>query len=108
MTTTNTPKEIAGGFALAGVTLCLGVYSSVKAGGDGGAALMQLFYIVAILIVLKFTFAWGRRRGFPAKNEDGSIAISHVLRNVVMAAIVWGVLLFVFAPLIMFAFQLAR
>lgn len=108
MTTTNTPKEIAGGFALAGITLCLGVYFSVKAGDEGGTSLMRLFYFVAVFIVLKFTFAWGHRRGFPAKREDGSIAISHVLRNLVMAAIVWSVLLLVFAPLVMLAFQLTR
>ena len=108
MTTTNIPKEIACGFALAGITLCLGVYFSVKAGDEGGTSLMRLFYFVAIFIVLKFTFAWGRRRGFPAKRDDGSIAISHVLRNLVMAAIVWSVLLLVFAPLVMLAFQLTR
>ncbi len=108
MTTTNTPKEIAGGFALAGITLCLGVFFSAKAGDEGGTALMRIFNIVAVLTVLKFTFAWGRRRGFPARKEDGSIAISHVLRNLVMSAIVWGVLVLVFSPLVMVAFKLAR
>lgn len=108
MTTTNTPKEIAGGFALAGITLCLGVFFSVKAGDQGGTAVMRLFYLVAILTVLKFTFAWGRLRGFPARREDGSIALSHVFRNLVMAAIVWGVLLLAFSPLVMLAFKLAQ
>lgn len=108
MTTTITPKGIASGFALAGLTLSVGVYCGVKAGDDGGTALLRLFYIVAVLIVLKYTFAWGRRRGFPVRREDGSIAISHVFRNLVMAAIVWAMLLLVFAPLVMLAFKLAR
>ena len=108
MTTTNTAKEIAAGFALAGITLCLGTFFAVKAGDEGGTALLRLFYIVSVFIVLKFTFAWGRCRGSPAKNEDGSIAISHVLRNLVMAAIVWGMLLLVFAPLVTVALNLTR
>lgn len=108
MTTTNTPKEIAAGFALAGLTLCLGVYFSMKAGEAGGTSIIRLFHAVAVLVVLRVTFAWGRRRGFPARKEDGHIVISNVLRNLVMAAIMWGVLLLAFAPLMMMAFQLAR
>jgi hypothetical protein len=109
MTATNTSKEIAAGFALAGLTMCLGVYFSVKAGdGAGGRSLIQLFNAVAVLIVLKVTFAWGRLRGFPARQDDGHIAFSNVLRNLVMAAIMFGVILFAFAPLVLVAFRLAR
>lgn len=64
---------------------------------------MRLFYVAAVLIVLKFTFAWGRNRGFPMTKEDGSIVISHLLRNLVMTAAVWIVLLFIFAPMVMLA-----
>ena len=108
MTATNTPKEIAAGFALAGLTLGLGVYLSMKAGDEGGTAVIRIFYAVAVLIVLRVTFAWGRRRGFPAVNEDGGIVVSNVLRNVVMAGLVWVVLILLIAPLIMAAFRLAR
>jgi hypothetical protein len=108
MTTTNPSEEIAGGFVLAGFTLCLGVYFGVKAGEEGGAALMRLFYGVAALIVLKYTFAWGCHRGFPAKREDGSIVVSHVLRNLTMAALVWGLLLFVFGPVATIALHFAQ
>jgi hypothetical protein len=101
-------REIAGGFVLAGFALCLGVYFGVKAGAEGGAALMRLFYGVAALIVLKFTFAWGRHRGFPVKREDGRIVISHVFRNLTMAVIVWGLLLFVFGPIVTIALHFAR
>lgn len=108
MTSTPTPKEIIGSFALAGMTLCLGVFFSTKVGGDGGTAIMRLFQIVTVLIVLKATFAWGRLRGFPARTEAGTIAVPHVVRNLVMAAIMCTVLLLAFGPLEMLAFKLAR
>ncbi len=108
MTTTSTPKEIATGFALAGFTLCLGTFLATKAGDMGGTALMRISYALAVLIVLKFTFAWGRYRGFPARARDGSIAISNVVRNLVMAAIVWAMLLLFVAPLVLLSFNLAR
>jgi len=108
MTTTNTPREIAAGFALAGLTLCLGMYFSMEAGEYGGDTIFRLFEAVAVLIVLRVTGAWGRRRGFPARKEDGHIVILNVLRNLVMSAIMCGVLLLVFAPLFMIAFRFAR
>jgi hypothetical protein len=103
-----TPTEIASGFACAVATLCLGLYLSVKAGGEAGTLLIRIFYILAVLIVLRFTFAWGQIRGFPLRGHDGGIALSHVLRNLVMAAIVWVVLLFISAPLMSLAFDFAR
>jgi hypothetical protein len=108
MPTTSTSKEIAGGFVLAGVTLCLGVYFGLKVEGEGGTALLRLFYLLSIAIVLKVTFAWGRQRGFPARLADGTIALGHVLRSLTMAVIVWGVLVLVFAPFFLLAFKLAR
>ena len=103
-----TRKEIAAGFAVAGATLCFGIYFSTKAGGEGGTAIIRIFYFLAVFIVLKFTFAWGRIRGFPAKREDGRVAISHVMRNLVMSVIVWCALILLFAPIMMFTFKLAR
>jgi hypothetical protein len=108
MNPSTTHKEIAAGYLLAGVTLCLGFYFGIKAEGEIGTMFVRGFYLLAVLIVLKFTFAWGRSRGFAARREDGSIAISHVLRNLVMAAIVFAVLSFLFAPLMMITFKLTR
>ncbi len=108
MNATITPKEIVAGFAVAGVTLCLGIYFSMKAGGDTGTLLIRVFYVLAALIVLKFTFAWGCMRGFPTRRQDGSIAVSHLMRNLVMSAIVWCALLFLFAPVVMLTFKLTR
>lgn len=103
-----TPKQIVGGFALAAATLCVGVYLSTTAGDLGGTALMRLFYAIAVLIVLKLTFAWGRLRGFPAIRDDGRWALGHIVRNLVMAALLWCMLLIVSAPFVMVAFKLAR
>lgn len=103
-----TPKEIAAGYGFAGIVLCLGIYFSLKAGDEGGGALLRIFDLLAALIVLNFTFAWGRLRGFPARRKDGSIAAGHILRNLVMSVIMgMGVLVF-FTPIIMFVFRLAR
>ena len=108
MNRTVTLKEIAGGYALAGITLCLGVYLGIKAGKEDGGIFLKSFYVLAVLITLNFTFAWGRLRGFAARREDGSIAVAHVVRNLVMSGIVWMCLIFLFAPLAMLAFRLAR
>jgi hypothetical protein len=101
-------KEIAAGYLVAGVTLCLGIYFGMNIEGNIGTMLVRGFYLLAVLIVLKFTFAWGRIRGFAARREDGSIAVSHVLRNLVMAGIVSAVLLFLLAPFMMLVFKLTR
>jgi hypothetical protein len=108
MTSSITHKEIATGYLVAGVTLCLGFYFGIKAEGDAGTMLVRVFYLLAVLIVLKFTFAWGRSRGFAARREDGRIALSHVLRNLVMAAIVMAALSFLFAPVMMLMFKITR
>jgi hypothetical protein len=105
---TVTHKEIAAGYLLAGVILCLGFYFGAKIEGDAGSMFLRGFYLFAALIVLKYTFAWGRNRGFPVRRDDGSIAISHIVRSLVMAAIVWLLLSFLFAPLTMVAFKLGR
>ena len=103
-----TLKEIAAGYALAGITLCLGIYLGIKMGDEPGSTFTKVFYWLAVLIVMNFTFACGRIRGFSAKREDGSIAFGHVIRNLVMSAIVWVGVSLTFAPLAMIAFRLAR
>ena len=47
-----TRKEILAGFAVAGITLCLGFYFCMTAGGEAGTALMRIFSLLAVLIVL--------------------------------------------------------
>jgi hypothetical protein len=108
MNRTITFKEITAGYALAGICFCLGLYFSLKVGDEHGGAFLKLFYLVGALIVLKFTFAWGRMRGFAARREDGSFIVSHVLRNLVMSAIVWMGVSLAIAPFAMFIFQQAR
>ena len=103
-----TLKEITAGYALAGISLCLGFYFSIKVGDEHGGAFLKIFYLLAALIVLNFTFAWGRLRGFAATRNDGSLALGHVVRNLVMSAIVWMGVLFIFAPLMMLVFRLTR
>lgn len=103
-----TLKEIAAGYALAGLCLCLGFYFSIKVGDEHGGSFLKIFYLLAALIVLNFTFAWGRRRGFAARRDDGSIAVGHVVQNLVMSVIVWMGVSFIFAPPALFAFRLAR
>jgi hypothetical protein len=108
MNRTITPKEITAGYALAGICLCLGLYFSIKVGDEHGGAFLKLFYLVAALIVLNFTFAWGRLRGFAARREDGSFIVGHVLRNLVMSVIVWIGVSLAIAPITMFVFRLTR
>jgi hypothetical protein len=103
-----TLKEITAGYALAGIALCLGFYFSIKVGGEDGGAFLKMFYLLAVLIVLNFTFAWGRLRGFPARRKDGSIAVDHVVRNLVMSVIVWIGVMFFFAPIMMFVLRITR
>lgn len=103
-----TRGEIATGYAAAIVTLCLGVSTSVMIGGEGGTQVIRASYILAGLIVVRVTFAWGRIRGFPLQSDGGGIAISHVIRNLTMAAIACVVLLFIAAPFMSLAFELAQ
>jgi hypothetical protein len=108
MNATLTSTKLAAGYAVAGATLCLGLFFSMKADDEAGTLIIRGAYLLAALIVLKLTFAWGHARGFPVLREDGSIAVSHVLRNLVMAIIVGASLLFISAPFMMVAFKLAR
>jgi hypothetical protein len=102
-------REIGVGYAIAGITLCLGLYFGIKIGnGDPSGLILKSSYLLAVLIVLKFTFAWGRLRGFSPRNEDGSISVSHMLRNLVMAVLVWVMLSALFAPFLLLAVKLAR
>jgi hypothetical protein len=102
-------KEIIGGYALAGVTLCLGVYLGTKIDiGAAGSLVIRTFSVIAALTVLKFTFEWGRLRGFSVGREGGGIAVGNLVRNLMMSAIVFVVITVLFGPLILFAFQIAR
>jgi hypothetical protein len=101
-------KDIAGGYFVAAAILCLGYYFGMQVEGSAGTMLVRGFYVLAGLVVLKVTFAWGRIRGFAAKGDDDRIVFSHVLRILVMAAIVSAALLLLTAPMMMLAFKLTR
>jgi hypothetical protein len=101
-------KEIAAGYAVAGITLCLGLYLGMKVRGDAGCLFITGSYLLAVFIILNFTFAWGRLRGFAAKKDDGGIAVSHIIRNLVMAALVWVMFSFFIWPFAMLVVMLAR
>lgn len=104
-----TGNEIVGGYALAGNTLCLGVYFSTLVGpGDAWLAVSRPFSILAALIVLKCTFDWGRLRGYPARRDDGAIAWTNVVRNLVMSAIVGIGVTFAAGPIAIVAVQLGK
>ena len=66
------------------------------------------FYWLAVLIVIKITFDWGRLKGFASRNTDGSLALGNIVRSLVMSFFVWLLLLLASAPLTMAAFKLAR
>jgi hypothetical protein len=104
-----TYKEIAGGYILAVATLCLGVFLGTKVQGtEAGSFIPRGFTLLAVFIVLKYTFAWGQLRGFAAKRADGRIDLDHVVRNLAMSALVWVMLTILFGPLFSISFQLAR
>lgn len=107
MNSSSFPRGIALGYLMAGLTLCLGVFLGTKAGDDGGLFLKG-FYWLSVLIVIKVTFDWGRLRGYPMVREDGTLAVSHIVRCAVMCLLAWVSLLLIFAPLTMAAFKLAR
>ena len=101
-------KEIAAGYALAILTFCLGTFFATKLHGGESTAVFRFFFVVGALIVARFTFAWGRLRGFAAMNPDGHVCFSNVQRNIVMTGLMLFVLLFVASPALMISFQLAR
>jgi hypothetical protein len=102
-------KEIAAGFAVAAATLCLGFYLSVLVRREDVSTLfLRGFGLLAIGIVLKYTFALGRLRGFPVRREDSSIDVSNLLRNLVAAAIVLFCVVFLSGPFIAASIRFAR
>jgi hypothetical protein len=102
-------QEITAGYALAAVTLCVGIYLGLEAGGEmAGLLLTPGFSLLAAFIVLKYTFAWGKRRGLAVRREDGTVAVNHLVKNLLMAAAVWVVMGVAFGPLILFVTRLAR
>lgn len=76
--------------------------------GPVSSLVVKAFYYGAVGIVAWSTFRWGGVRGFPAVMEDGSILLSNVIRNLVMTAIMWVVMVLVVAPLVAAAFNLGR
>jgi len=102
-------KEIATGYALAGVTLCMGVYFNLKIGPGGvGEFVFRTLEFMAAVLILKYTFEWGRHRGFPVGRADGTIAVGNLIRNLVMSAIVLGAVAAAFGPLMLLVVLLAR
>ena len=108
MEATLSPRKIAVNFVLAGAIACLGFHLSMRLPGEAGTTLIRVAYLAAALVVLRFTFGWGRVRGFPAYRADGGLALDHILRNLVMAAILCGLLLLVCAPFMLLLSALAR
>lgn len=102
------PKDVIGGFFLAAVTLCFAGYLGAKLDGSVGGLLVKAFYYGSLVIVAWSTFRWGGIRGFLTVREDGSVSLSNLIRNLVMTAIIWLVLLVVVAPLFAVAFRLGR
>jgi hypothetical protein len=104
-------KQIVGGYAVAGGTLCFGLFLSFRLGPyqfqsiDVSGLYLKLFYFLALAIVLNFTCALGSLRGFPLRREDGGIIFVHLLRILVMTAIIWGAICFIVSPVVMFFFQ---
>lgn len=101
-------KEILGGYALATATLCVGFYLVTEHGDLGlspapfentGAIVIRSFMLLAAAIVLKFTLDWGRLRGFAVGRADGTINLTNLARNLVVAVIVFGGIFFVSAPI---------
>ena len=84
-----TTPTLAAGYALAATTLGLGVMFSRQIEPEPGAALLKLFYGLTILIILRVTFLWGARRGFPLRRANGSFAFDHLFRNLVMSLLMW-------------------
>ena len=92
-------KEILGGYAVAGASIILGVYLGLKINdGHADAFVVRLFTIIAALVVLKYTFEWGRRRGFPVGRADGGIAVGNLFRNLVASAVVFFGLIWLSGP----------
>jgi len=109
MTTSSIPKQSAGGFFLAAVTVALGVYFGTKlASEETGLFLLRVFYALAAAAALKSVFIWGEARGFPIRREDGRIHFQYLSRNLVMAGIAVPTVLILAAPLSFLAFQLTR
>src|SRR3954466_4474363 len=103
------PKQSAAGFALAVVTVAIGVYFGTKLASEGtGLFLLRLFYFLAAAAVFKAVFIWGEARGYPIRREDGRIHFASLFRNIVMAATIAPIVLLLAIPLCLLAFQLAR
>ncbi|HVU22994.1 MAG TPA: hypothetical protein VHE13_02645 [Opitutus sp.] len=92
-------KEIIGGYAVAGATMLLGMYLGLRMNdGHADVFVMRTFTLIAALVVLKYTFAWGRHRGFPVRRVDGTISLENLLSNLIAAVVVFFGLILMGAP----------
>lgn len=109
MNRTINPKEIIGGYAIAAATLCLGYYLSVKIAQEAVATLLfRGLGVLAVALILKYTFAWGRLRGFAVKRKDGGIDGLNLCRTLVAAAIVLVCVVLLSGPVILALVKSAR
>ena len=60
-------SEILGGYAIAILTFCLGIYFATKLGGSDSTAVFRVFFVVGVLIIAKFTFVWVACADSPSK-----------------------------------------
>ena len=101
-----TPKEIAAGFACAAATLFAGFYFSMRFGSeeigrqDIGTMFWRGFGLIAGAIILKYTFALGRLRGFAVERADGTIDLDNFIRTLVASALVFFCAVALCMPLI--------
>lgn len=99
-TTTPSPKVIVGGYAIAVVALVAGPVLGMAAGDPAFTIIVRAFALVALGIVLKYTFALGRLRGFSARRADGALDFTNILRCLVAAGIVMFALAWLAAALV--------
>ena len=109
---TISPKAIAGSLVLAVSTLCLGFYLSIRMAQAGqeevGMYLYRIFYVLALVVVLKATFSLGRARGYLVGQADGTIHLGNLLRNLVASVIAVGCFVLLAGPFMMAIAQAAR
>ena len=100
MTCTNEQKRILIGYGAAYALVLLSFVFTIVVNEGAGESIRWVPYFAAAAIVLRFTFAWGKLRGFPARSEDGHFLLSHILRNLTMSVIVWIALIALSAPVL--------
>ncbi|HVZ64332.1 MAG TPA: hypothetical protein VG936_07160 [Lacunisphaera sp.] len=99
-TTTPSPKEIVAGYAIAAIALAAGPVLGLAAGDPAFTIFVRGFGLLALGIVLKYTFALGRLRGFAAHRADGALDLTNSLRCLVASMIVMFALAWLAAALV--------